>query len=44
SMDMPNAVAVWDKREWSTEAADKEIECGNGQGFKLRSASAMVNK
>ncbi|MCI59082.1 hypothetical protein A2U01_0080337, partial [Trifolium medium] len=25
SMDMPTA-AVWDKREWSTEAADKEIE------------------
>ncbi|MCI69257.1 hypothetical protein A2U01_0090518 [Trifolium medium] len=25
-MDLPNADAVWDKREWSTEAADKKIE------------------
>ncbi|MCI69565.1 hypothetical protein A2U01_0090828 [Trifolium medium] len=25
-MDMANADAVWDKREWSTEAANKKIE------------------
>ncbi|MCI86660.1 hypothetical protein A2U01_0107941, partial [Trifolium medium] len=36
SMDMPTAGAVWNKREWSTEAADKEtdstdvVEAGNG--------------
>ncbi|MCI63723.1 hypothetical protein A2U01_0084980, partial [Trifolium medium] len=26
AMDMPTAVAVWDKREWSTETVDKETE------------------
>ncbi|MCI35898.1 hypothetical protein A2U01_0057119 [Trifolium medium] len=36
AMDMPIAAAVWDKLEWSIEAADKETEAtdvaetGNG--------------
>ncbi|MCI40757.1 hypothetical protein A2U01_0061990 [Trifolium medium] len=39
-MDMPTVVAVWNKREWSTnaiyketESVDKETEAGNDHYF-----------